>query len=295
MRSVLQIIAIHEHVLAPRVTVQVAIQDQFAFPRKRSYCFFYVEDHRMNLLRWIFVTTIEILSAERAPVVTIDDAINVDHWHYFEYEVLTKSSGFRSSAYEEFDDSLHNPWRVALAGVNTSSDENTFFCKSLRAIRIFVLACYCNHVTPVASKCSAKDSSLKKVASWCVFFNSRQVILQVWESIGEAVSEELCVIVNIDSVHECKCVKPSLEFWISVFFEWVLIIVDVRAYSVPSNSLYILYFIWVTENFHSIVIEWIRLCKIYYVEPNFLTFGCVPDPEEKPLSVAICVDVVLQY
>ena len=49
----------------------------------------------------------------------------------------------------------------------------------------------------------------------------------------------------------------------------------------------------VDQNFHSLVIERVRLAKIQHIEANF-SFGIVLHSEEKPLSVAPGVYIILQ-
>ena len=106
--------------------------------------------------------------------------------------------------------------------------------------------------------------------------------------------EELRVVIDVDCVHEGQRVETPLELWIPVFFERVLVVVDVCADSVPADALNVLDFVGVAEDFHAIVVEGVILGQIDYVEAYFLSFGCVANSEKKPLRVTIGIDVILQ-
>ena len=109
MRPLLQVVAIHKDVLATRVTVQVAVENHFSLLAKWPDCLFNMEDYRVYLLGRVLVPSVQILSTQRTTIVTIDDAINVYHWDYFENEMLTQRPCLDAVAHQEFDDTFHHP------------------------------------------------------------------------------------------------------------------------------------------------------------------------------------------
>jgi hypothetical protein len=62
----------------------------------------------------------------------------------------------------------------------------------------------------------------------------------------------------------------------------------------PPNSLNILDFCRVAEDFHTIVVEGVGLGQVDDVEPDFHSFGRVAYSVEEPLGVAIGVNVILK-
>lgn len=109
------------------------------------------------------------------------------------------------------------------------------------------------------------------------------------------MTEELLVVVMLESSSKCKCVevtRVTLEAC-TVSLISVLIIIDIRCYSVPADIFLLLDMVTKTKHFHSIVIKGFWFGKIEHVELDALAFSCVSDSEEIPLGVAICVDVIL--
>ena len=81
------------------------------------------------------------------------------------------------------------------------------------------------------------------VLSGGILFNSGQVILQVRVSVREAVGEELVVVIEVEAVSEGQSEVVSLESWIAVLLEIVLVVVNAFPNSVPSCSLDVIEFV----------------------------------------------------
>lgn len=62
----------------------------------------------------------------------------------------------------------------------------------------------------------------------------------------------------------------------------------------PAHSLYVLDLTRVAKNLHTIVVKWVRLGQVYDIESYFQTFGRISNSVKEPLSMAICIDVILQ-
>lgn len=94
----------------------------------------------MNDSRRCLVSSIKVLTRERAPVITIYDTIRIKYWDNLEYEIVSQSFCLRRLTYEVLYDSLHHPRSITLARVHPSTNEDSFLCQSLRTLRVLVLA-----------------------------------------------------------------------------------------------------------------------------------------------------------
>lgn len=82
---------------------------------------------------------------------------------------------------------------------------------------------------------------------------------------------------------------------VSVPFEVILVIFYIFTNSMPSYTIFVLDYIGVIENLHTIVIQRIRLSKIDNIYLNFLTFYHVSNSKKEPLSMTVGVDVILEH
>lgn len=108
------------------------------------------------------------------------------------------------------------------------------------------------------------------------------------------MSKELGIVIYCQIMNKSQCIEASLEFWISIFFERVLIVVNVLTYSVPADSLYVLDFVWVAKDLHTKVVKWVSLREVDDVEADFHAFRGIAYSEEEPLRMSICVYVILK-
>lgn len=84
----LVVAAVHENVLFSRVAMQVTEHDKAALLVNRLYKAFTVPDRRMKCLVGYLPSTIKIATGQAAPIITVDHAIWVKHWHDLEDKVL---------------------------------------------------------------------------------------------------------------------------------------------------------------------------------------------------------------
>lgn len=62
----------------------------------------------------------------------------------------------------------------------------------------------------------------------------------------------------------------------------------------PSDTLFIFDLVREVQEFHAVIVQAIRFSQIYNIDLNrFALFG-ITYSEEKPLCVAICINVVLE-
>ena len=89
MRLFLDIISIHKNILPSRMTMQIAVKHELSILGEWSYQPFDGKIHWMENPRWCLPASIEILSWQRTPVVTIDYTIWIENWNYFENKVVS--------------------------------------------------------------------------------------------------------------------------------------------------------------------------------------------------------------
>ena len=112
------VIAEHEHVPSRGVPVEVAEEkDVPAFQRAFHHELGVVVDG-VEFARGADPLAIQILAHQGAPVVADDDAVWVQHRHYFEHERVPEELGLVVVAHQEVDDPVHDEGRVAFARVD---------------------------------------------------------------------------------------------------------------------------------------------------------------------------------
>jgi hypothetical protein len=63
---------------------------------------------------------------------------------------------------------------------------------------------------------------------------------------------------------------------------------------VPADAFALFYLVAETQDFHSVVVQWIWFGKVKNIEFYCMALGGVCTPEKVPLRISICVYVVLQ-
>ena len=131
-----------------------------------------------------------------------------------------------------------------------------------------------------------------KIRSIWLFLNVSQVLLQITVSVRETMSEENLVISVLKRMGESKSVVRPEEATL-VSFVLILVIVYTLADSVPSYSLLFFSLIREAQYFHAVIVEGIRLCKVQHIKSYLLSGVSIGAPKKVPLSVSVCVDVIL--
>lgn len=241
-----------------------------------------------------FPASVEVLSTERAPVVPVDHPVWVQERYYFENEVVSESFGFWSIADQKLDHALHHPRRIALTRVHPCTDEDSLLGQSFCTLGIFVFARDSEVLASVASQRARQSTPVVKVCRVTVFFDFVQVILQIRVGIREAVREELLVVV----VSEFDCESQGVVgFGVarpSFFLEFVLVVNNAFAYSVPACALFVLQLVREAQDLHAIVVQGVWFGQVNYIKSDFLALAGVADSEEVPLRVAVGIDVILE-
>jgi hypothetical protein len=124
-----------------------------------------------------------------------------------------------------------------------------------------------------------------------------QVLAQIRVSVREAVTEVNGVISGVESVRKSQRIIFLVRETITVdlIANVVLVVADLSAYAMPAKLVLFSQVVAVGEHAHSLIVKTVRLGQVYNIEPDFVAFPRVRHFEEKPLSMAISVDVVLQH
>ena len=72
------------------------------------------------------VLAVQIEPGQRASGVAVDDAIDVDHGHYFENEVLTEEPGFFAVADQKVDRTFHDVRGLTTSGMHPGRKDDAF-------------------------------------------------------------------------------------------------------------------------------------------------------------------------
>lgn len=174
----------------------------------------------------------------------------------------------------------------------SSRNKNTFLSFCFGTVRIFILASDGYHITSITSQCSTQYTAMKKVVAWIIFLDTWEIILQVCIGIWEAMCKKHVIVINLVGMLECKSVIVPLISRISILLEIVLVVVDILTNSMPSNSLGCFYFVWITQNFHTIIVQRVRFSQINDVKTNFHSFSCITYSEKIPLGMTVRIYIV---
>lgn len=101
------------------MAMQVAVKDKFTLFRKGSYKFLYSEVRGVKDSTWSLPSSVEVLTTQRATVVSINDAIWVENWHNFENEMIPQCFCLRSLARKKIKDTFHHPRGITFARMNS--------------------------------------------------------------------------------------------------------------------------------------------------------------------------------
>ena len=171
--------------------------------------------------------------------------------------MLSESLCLRWRARQEIDNSFHHPRGITLTRMHPGTNKYSFFCHSFRTFGVSVLARYREIFTPVACKSSCQSATMEKVLSWHIFFNPRNVVLQIRIGVGKTMRKKLIIIIVTKSVLKSETIKiPGILSIIP--FKIILEVVYSITHSVPPDALLIFDFVWKIEKFHTIIIKWIR-------------------------------------
>lgn len=125
------------------------------------------------------------------------------------------------------------------------------------------------------------------------FVDAVEVLLQIGIGIREAMSEKLLVIFVSESVGECEAVIGP-EKAIVVTFVLVGDVGYLLSDSVPTYAFGFFDLIGEAKDLHAVIVERIGFGEVEDVELHFLSGFRVAHSEKVPLSMSVCVDVILQ-
>ena len=133
---------------------------------------------------------------------------------------------------------------------------------------------------------------MEEILGCCILLDSSKIFSQICISVREAVAEEDMVIIVLEGMSKSESEVGADE---PIIVSSVLVseVIDILTDSVPSYTFSVFKFIAKAKDFHAVVVKTIRFCQIKHVELDFLTSSSVTDPEEVPLRMSICVDVIL--
>lgn len=123
------------------MTVQIKIHKNFSFLLEGSNQLFNSEINGMKRFIGSFPSSIEILSCQRTPIITIDNSIRVKNGHNFKDKVISKSPSLRRFAYQIVNESLHHPTGIAFTRMDSSTYENSFLGFRFGASWVLIFAC----------------------------------------------------------------------------------------------------------------------------------------------------------
>ena len=116
------------------------------------------------------------------------------------------------------------------------ADENPLFRFCLLIIRVFILRCYCQVLTPVTCQGPTESASIDEILRKSVSLNPGKIVSEIRVCVREAVSEIDLVRVMIKSVSPRQSVVVSSEPSV-LSFQGILRVVNIFAHTVPAQLL----------------------------------------------------------
>lgn len=95
LRLALNVATIHENIFSARVSMKVAVNCQLSFFSKVDHELFCVVNSGVQRSGRSFPAAVQITAGQRAAIVAVDHAVGVEHWNYFENEVLAQQFSFK--------------------------------------------------------------------------------------------------------------------------------------------------------------------------------------------------------
>jgi len=150
VRPVLEVVPVDKQILSTRVPVQIATEHHFSLLVELSYHPLHVPILRVQVLRRCLPAPIQVLSSERAPIVSVDDTVRIEHGNDFEDEVFAQGLRLGCVAHQEIDHALHHPAGVRLARVDSGRNKDAFLGLAFLAVRILLFRSNCDVFAAVA-------------------------------------------------------------------------------------------------------------------------------------------------
>ena len=144
---------IHKQVLAARVTMNVAVEQDVPALQGFSHHHFGGAVFWALLHAWSNPLSVQIKAAERAPIISDDDTVWIQHRNNLEDKVVSQILGHFLITNQELEDALDDIARITLTRMNPTCDHDgttyRYFLWSRAKIRDN------SHLTVVAGKCLA--------------------------------------------------------------------------------------------------------------------------------------------
>ena len=246
---------------------------------------------RVQHLARPFPSPIKITTRKGAPVISIDDTIWVEHWHDLEDEVLPQVFGFnRVGIDQEIKRSFHHPRAHRLAWMHPGSQYHAL--PFLHVFRI-LLRRDGEHFALVASQRLGQRLPLDIMLLDWVSHDGIELLNQLSVGVRIAVRKIHIIVFIFKLVRERHRVQSS-EAFRAIFSDAIWVISYLCSSSVPSDILLLRVLLRVDEHLHSFIVQGVRLAKIQHAEANCVVALGVRNSEEKPLSVAAGIHVILK-
>jgi hypothetical protein len=159
-----------------------------------------------------------------------------------------------------------------------------FFCLATRG--------YSNERAVNASDCFTQTGYLKIIAPSGVDFNLVKIVLKIAKGVRLEVAEENSIFVVLKCVRE-RCCKVVARKAARISANLILKVGNVSASSMPAYLFFFGLLVGVDGNFHAIVEHSVILVVVHNVEFDAIALASILNAEVKPLSMTLCVDVVL--
>ena len=252
LRITLSRVAIHENVLLPAVTVEIAEQYDLALFILLSDQLLHVVQHWMLLLCRLLPLPVHVLANETAAGIAENDAVGVHHRDDFEHKVVAEDSRADAWPHQIVDSTLDHPAGACLARVHSRRKYNRLLV--LRLLLILRLRRDGQHVDRVAGVRLTEQLAPKTILRHRIVLELEEVALQICEGVRIAVREVNSVKIMIELNSPGERVISASGFLRNP----ILIVAHITADTLPTLAgLSIL--TGVHERLHAVVVQTIRL------------------------------------
>ena len=190
----------------------------------------------MQNFGWIFPAAVEVLTTQCTSIVTINDSICVEHWNYFEYEVISQCLGFGCIADQEIYNAFHYPTCITFTRMHSCTDKDSLFSFCFLVIWILVLRCDSQIFASITCQSSTQSASIYEILRKSISLYSCKIVGKIRISIWKTVREIYLVCIVL------KCVGPSQSVIASIkpcvfTLKRVLIIINIFSNTMPAEIL----------------------------------------------------------
>ena len=193
---------VHENILLDGVPVKIHAHDHRAVFAEAFEHVARLMDGRVPLRVGTVVIPVQIDPLKRAPVVTMNHPIWVEHRHYFKDDFVSERLCLGRVSEQKVQQSAHHPGCVALSWVNARRDKHSLAPLDLGLARSVVG--HCEEIASVLCKRVAQQAAAHVLGPHGIVLDPVNIVLEVRIRVRVAVRKEDGIKLSLHVNGKCE-------------------------------------------------------------------------------------------